>query len=104
MLRAVSYTHLDVYKRQINNNEFEKLSKEQQDALIEAANEAGDWFSQTLLNDFEEVIKEAKELGVTFTEVDDITPYANKMVDAAKVLEEKGLWRSGLFTEVRALR
>lgn len=88
----------------INNNEFEKLSKEQQDALIEAANEAGDWFSQTLLNDFEEVIKEAKELGVTFTEVDDITPYANKMVDAAKVLEKKGLWRSGLFTEVRALR
>lgn len=88
----------------INIDAFEKLSKEQQDALVEAANEAGDWFSQSLLAASEKVISEAEALGVTFTEVNDITPYAEKMVDAIQVLEEKGLWRSGLFNEIRALK
>lgn len=88
----------------INNDVFNRLSKNQQDALIEAANEAGDWFTQTLLDQLDQVKEDAMALGVTFTEVDDIAPFAAKMTEAVEVLEAQGLWRPGLYDEVRALR
>jgi tripartite ATP-independent transporter DctP family solute receptor len=88
----------------INEKTFNTLSDSQKQALINAAHEAGDWYSQTLVNNMGNVIKKIESLGVKIVKVEDVTPFANKIIAAAEVLEQKGLWRKGLYREIRALK
>lgn len=87
----------------INNKKFNSLTKEQQDIIVAAANEAGDWYTQTVKDNTTKFIDEMKKAGVNFIEVDK-DPFIEKMVKTASQLENEDLWRKGLFEEIQQMK
>ncbi len=89
----------------INEDVFQSLSPEQQDAMIEAAYEAGDYYSALTTEAAEINLKLCEEEGATIIYLDDEEKERWKKAvyeGAVKQLEDDGKWDVGRFTEIRA--
>jgi len=93
----------DNYVVIINENTFNNLSANQQQALIAAAVEAGVFFN-TELAEMVGVFRESMIAGgANFIYVDK-SSFAAAVEVKMRELEAEGAWREGLFDEIRALR
>lgn len=86
----------------INDVQFNKMSDSQQQALIEAANEAGDWYSKTCKEAADENMQLMKDKGCEFHEID-IAPLQEVILAKANQLEADGQWRAGLIADIMAI-
>ena len=86
----------------INDKLFQKMSTNQQQALINAATEAGDWYSATCKDAAEKNIKLMKDAGCAFHEID-IEPLQEVILKKAQELENAGQWKTGLIAEIMAI-
>ncbi|MGE4354567.1 MAG: TRAP transporter substrate-binding protein [Oscillospiraceae bacterium] len=86
----------------INDKLFQKMSAGQQQALIDAANEAGDWYSATCKEAADKNIELMKQAGCQFYDID-IAPLQEAILVKAQELEDAGQWRSGLIEEIMAI-
>jgi len=87
----------------INERKFKSLPADLQEILVKAANDAGDWFSETVRQMTNEYVEKMKEGGAQFYEID-IAPFKAKMPALAAKMEEEGVWSKGLYDQVQALR
>lgn len=86
----------------INEKKFQSLSEKQQKALVEAAQEAGDWYTQQVKAKLDTVVEKMKAEGTKFYEID-TAPFVEIMMKTAEKLENQGMWRKGLFAEIQEL-
>jgi tripartite ATP-independent transporter DctP family solute receptor len=85
---------------QINEKSFQKLSTVQQEILVQAANEAGEYSSKTLAATEDEMIKELKANGVTILPVNR-AEFANRVYTIIPQFER--LWGPGFWQKVQDL-
>jgi TRAP-type C4-dicarboxylate transport system substrate-binding protein len=102
--KRIILTHhiMDNLVLMINERSFSRLSKNQQDALIAAANEAGDWYTNTIKERVNGFYDEMKKQGVSIYEID-TGEMKSKMKEAAVRLETGGMWKAGLYQSIQAL-
>ena len=86
----------------ISERVFQKLPKEHQAVLVEAAEAAGVFYTQTLHDAFAEQRRKMEEAGAVLEKVD-LKPFAMRAREAAVLFEEQGLWSKGLFDEIQKL-
>lgn len=87
----------------ISEKSFQKLSKENQKNLTEAAKEAGDYYTKMIADDFSKQKAAMEKSGVKFNTVD-LKPFVERASKVAERMEKKGKWSPGLFKQVRALQ
>lgn len=81
----------------ITDEAWDRLSEEQQDILMEAGRYASE-FNREISEEAEnEVLEELREEGVTFTEVDDITPWQEAVSD---VIESETADYADLYQQI----
>jgi tripartite ATP-independent transporter DctP family solute receptor len=87
----------------VNKSKFESLTPEQQNALKEAAQEAGEWFvaEQERLG-FEDIEKMKAEHGASFSKID-LQPGIELMKPVIKQMESEGFIPAGLYDRVLAI-
>ena len=86
----------------ISDRVFGKLPKAQQAILVEAGEEAGDFYTKTLESTFSEHRQKMEKAGATFETID-LKPFAERARAAAVEFEEKGLWSKGLFDAIQKM-
>jgi tripartite ATP-independent transporter DctP family solute receptor len=88
----------------INEKKFQSLSKEQQDLLVQAANEAGEFGTQMALEATEKDIKAMKEAnGLTVIEIDK-QQWVEKMKPFYGELEKEGTVPAGIVDKILAIQ
>ncbi len=87
----------------INEEVWQGLPEEIQVALVEAAEEAGDYYSELAKTVVEEDYQWLLEQGVEIYEIDP-APFMEKMAPLALELEGKDYWSPGLYDEIQALK
>jgi len=87
----------------INEKLFQSFSPEIQNILLEAADKMAKWFSDEIINSWENTKLLLLEEGAFFIEVDK-EPFAKKMSPLAEQLEKEGFWDTkGLYQKVQDL-
>lgn len=79
-----------------SSKKFASLDKKYQDIIIQALNEAGEWYSQRGYADYEKNTKRLKDEGATIYEID-MTEWRKKSLEAAWDMEKKGEWPAGMI-------
>ncbi len=88
----------------MNDRAFQKLTKEQQEILLDEINKAGDYVTDQALNKSGEIIeKMKKEYGVELIETD-LAPWRAKMEPFIEELENKDYIPKGYAARVRAIQ
>ncbi|KUO49296.1 MAG: hypothetical protein APF76_15955 [Desulfitibacter sp. BRH_c19] len=88
----------------INEDVFQGMSENQQQALVEAAAEAGEWYSDQVSSSLAETVEKLKSEDAIIIEDVDIEPFVNVMVETATKLEDEGVWAKGLFEQIQGLK
>ena len=86
----------------MNNAKFESLTKEQQQAIYDAAEEAGEYNTKLLYEVLDKELKEMKSKGAKFIEVD-TTPWLIQANKTLSEMEARGEITKGLMDKVDAL-
>jgi tripartite ATP-independent transporter DctP family solute receptor len=94
----------DCLEMMINDKTWERLSPEQQKILIDAANEAGDWYTNQVNATVEASFKGIQDGGGVITEIDAtlLREKVSKRIDAIEA--EGSMWRRGLYQEIQNIR
>lgn len=89
----------------MNDALYGELSSAQKKVLTEAANDAGDWYTDEVKKVSEEYKKTMESEGTNFTTPleEAIQEMSDVIADKAVELEEKGAWKKGLFEDIKAL-
>jgi len=87
----------------INDEVWQSMPEDIQNALVEAAEEAGDYYTELAKTVVEEDYQWLLEQGVEIYEVDP-APFMEKMAPLALELEEKDYWSAGLYDQIQALK
>ncbi|NLN17415.1 MAG: TRAP transporter substrate-binding protein [Firmicutes bacterium] len=87
----------------INDNVFQSLEPDLQAVLVEAANEAGDYFSQMNLDTYEQDMQKMISEGTVFIQTD-MAPFRRVVRELAVKLEAEGKLTPGLFDAIQQLR
>jgi tripartite ATP-independent transporter DctP family solute receptor len=87
----------------INDKKFQGLPKDFQDILVEAARDAGDYFTKLGIDSYDRDKKEMEAKGVKFIAVDR-TPFIEKVKPLAKELEDQKKWSQGLYQKIQDLK
>jgi len=82
---------------------YTRLSAEEQEALVAAAREAGDFYVSEIDNEFGPQREAMVAEGAKFVEIP-LAPFAEKASAVAQDFESRGVWTSGLFDEVQTLK
>ncbi len=85
----------------INDGKFSGMSEAQRKALVDAAAEAGDWYSAKCKEAAETNVQKMKDAGTAFFEID-IVPLREAVLKRARELEVGGAWTKGLLDKVLA--
>jgi len=88
----------------INENKFNSLSDNQKQVLIEAAAEAGHWYTEQVSSNLDKVVENLKNEGAIIIEDIDVEPFVALMFEAADKLEQEGVWSKGLFKQIQELK
>lgn len=83
----------------MNEKYFQKLTRAEQKAIIEAAAEAGQFNNQILYSMQGEFMEKMKKEGVTFITVNP-QEFVEKGKNVPPTLEERGIWSKGLYEKV----
>lgn len=83
----------------INDGRFNSLSKEHQNALMEASVESAAWLEKYIV-ELEKKAIQGASAKVKFVEVDR-APWVKKSLEAAIMLENKGTWSKGLLAKLK---
>jgi len=83
----------------MNVNNFNKLDKNYQDAILEAAKEAGDWYTEQSFAGFEENKKKLIAEGAVIIEAN-MSEWRKKSMEEAWEFEKNGEWPKGTIQEV----
>ncbi len=87
----------------INTATWEKLTPEQQEVLQKCADEAADFYNDTIDKQWEEESKKIEAEGGKFVDFDRDS-FTSILDDYAKQLEDEGFWKTpGLFEKVQEL-
>ena len=86
----------------ISEKVFAKLPKAQQDILVAAGKEAGEFYTRTLNDTFAEHRQKMEKAGATFDKID-LKPFGQRAREAAVEFEAKGLWSKGLFDAIQKM-
>jgi len=88
----------------MNEEKFQSLGAENQKALVDAANEAGLWYTKRAKDAVNgDIERMKKEHGAIFN-TPDRKPWVQKIKGLAEKLDEEGYWRKGLNAEIQALK
>jgi TRAP-type C4-dicarboxylate transport system substrate-binding protein len=88
----------------INDKTWDRLSAEHQKILVEAANEAGDWYTAQVNATVETAFKNIRAGGGIITEID-AGPLREKVSKRIEAIEAEGsMWRKGLYQEIQNIR
>jgi tripartite ATP-independent transporter DctP family solute receptor len=88
----------------MNEKKFQSLNPTEKKALIDAANEAGVWYTKRIKDTIEKDMQRMMdEHGAVFIHVSR-KPWLEKIKGLAEKLEEEGYWRKGLNAEIQALK
>lgn len=87
----------------IEDDAFQQLNEEQQQAMIEAAQEAGLYHDQLVQEEVDNVRNVMLDEGAIFS-TPDRKPFEEKVLPMAERLEKEGLWDEGLLEKVLDLR
>lgn len=87
----------------ISEQSFSQLSETEQQALIAAGQEAGDFYVAEIEREFAPQREAMISEGAQFTEID-LTPFADRAQTVAADFEARGMWRAGLFEEIQSLK
>jgi len=86
----------------MNNAKFESLTEEQQQAILEAAEEAGDYCTELLYAELDDKLADMEAKGAIFHEVD-LSPWQEKARKVLLEMEAEGFITKGLMEEVDKL-
>lgn len=90
----------------INKNKWESLPKLAQEILIEAANEAGDFYTNLSEGSYKQDIRQIEaEEDVEFIELseNEMVKFRAEAKNLAEELASKGYWSEGLYEEIQKL-
>lgn len=87
----------------INDSIYDGMSEKQKTAITEAANEAGDWYTEEVKKAAEEYRNIMESEGTQFIETD-VTAMREVIAAKAIELEESGFWSKGLYEEIQAIK
>ena len=94
----------DSLEMMINDRVWGRLSADQQKILVDAANEAGDWYTSQVNTTVESAFKAIREGGGVFHEID-VGPIRAKVARRIEQIEAEGsMWRKGLYQEIQNIR
>jgi TRAP-type C4-dicarboxylate transport system substrate-binding protein len=83
----------------INENKFKSLTPEQQNILIVAGREAGDWYRAQIAEKVDKFLVQMKAAGTEFIEID-LVPLREAVRARAHEMEKKGIWPAGLYDKI----
>jgi len=86
----------------MNNAKFESFTKEQQQAIYEAADEAGEYCTKLLYDELDAKLADMKAKGAIFHEVDTL-PWQEKAESVLLEMEAEGFITKGLMEKVEKL-
>ncbi len=86
----------------MNEKRFQSLSAEHQRAILDAAREAGDYYTSIGKARTEVEVEKLKKAGVKFIQIE-LKPWREKSIPAALKLEATGAWGKGLLEEIQRL-
>ncbi|MCI9383319.1 MAG: TRAP transporter substrate-binding protein [Lachnospiraceae bacterium] len=104
---TVTEHNRDSMQVMINDRIFSNLTENQQEALVQAALEAGDWYSAQIQSVCEEAKKAMEENGAVITELseDQIAAMRTKIQERTAELDgEETYWAAGLYQQIMDLR
>jgi len=81
---------------------FQKLTADQQKALLEAGKEAGDFYTKSIQDDVKSLSAKMTAEGAKINEID-VKEFVDKARPVAAQLEKEGDWAPGLFDKVSKL-
>ncbi|MGI6558322.1 MAG: TRAP transporter substrate-binding protein [Limnochordia bacterium] len=87
----------------INDNTFQSLEPDLQRILVEAAHEAGDYFTNLNLDTYEQDMQQMISEGTVFIQTD-MAPFRKVARELAIKLEAEGKLTAGLFDAIQELR
>jgi tripartite ATP-independent transporter DctP family solute receptor len=94
----------DSLEMMINDKLWERLSPEQQKILVDAANEAGDWYTSQINATVEAAFRGIRDGGGNIIEIN-AAPLREKVSRRIEQIEADGsMWRKGLYQEIQNIR
>jgi tripartite ATP-independent transporter DctP family solute receptor len=87
----------------INDKKFLNMPKELQTILMDSIRNAGDYFTKLCFDNYDRDMNEMLSRGAKFITVDR-TPFKEKMKPLIVEMEEKGMWRKGLYQAVQDIK
>lgn len=88
----------------IGNKKFQSLSPEHQKVLLEAGEEAGDYYTKLAVEDQKEIIEKMIDEGAVVIRMSP-EPFIEKMAPVIDAMESQQVWTTaGLFDELQALK
>jgi len=86
----------------ISEKTWQDLDEGQRELLTEAGRDAGDFYTQQVIDTFAEHKQAMLAEGAAFIEVD-TSPFAAKARDVMEAFESEGAWSAGMVDEIRGL-
>lgn len=87
----------------ISESSYAALSAEEQETLMAAAEEAGDFYVSEIENEFGPQKEAMVSEGAIFKDIP-LAPFAEKASAVADDFESRGVWTPGLFDEIQTLK
>ncbi len=102
---VIATNHLmSTYFLMMNGAMYESLDPELQQMALEAADEATQFYYQEADKETQETLDKMEEEGATVVRSIDVGPWQEKVKNATAAMEEKGLWRKGLWDEIQKIQ
>lgn len=87
----------------INDKKFKSLSPRQQQILIDATNEIGEWYSSSVKSQGEDFLNKMREAGTSIEPLD-IAPLKKVIENLIKQFVAQGKIKAGLYEEIQKLK
>lgn len=87
----------------INEKKWQSLTEAQRTALIESANDAGNWYNEQLAASVEKWKADLVKAGATLHNVNR-APFVQRIAERNRQWQNEGYWRPGLIDEIEKLR
>ncbi|MCR4427230.1 MAG: TRAP transporter substrate-binding protein, partial [Firmicutes bacterium] len=94
---------IDPYNVLVSEKAYKALPDDLKAVITSCAREAGDWYSQLVVQSYEEEKAMMIQAGAKFIEID-TTEFVQRALPLAQSFENRGLWSKGLFEAISALK
>jgi TRAP-type transport system periplasmic protein len=91
---------VSTYHITINDETFQSLSPENQQILLDTAREVTQWGRAEAESETEAMVQQMADEGATVYEID-VAPFAEKARAGVEEMEADGVWRAGLWQQIR---